>query len=280
MRRRLIALPVALALGLVASTGRTEPDEPAAPGSLPIPVTTLDALPLGVPTGALAPDARTRAETVLGRTIFAQRVVGIRYRSREDVFRFLLDHPDFAASVARALGFGEYRLTPREDGYWGDDARGATGMVRLLHSDDGRRLYHLEGRYEHKVLPTIEGQLLVLFEFRHEEDLDGGTVVESSLTGHLRIDTPVMGTVAHLVGAVTRPLVERAVERKVRRFFRTVARVSRWAYDQPELLASLLDAHSEVPSGPTLTSFQAILRRDLPPGWARLPYRLGPVAEP
>jgi hypothetical protein len=89
-----------------------------------------------------------------------------------------------------------------------------------------------------------------------------------------------MGTVAHLVGAVTRPLVERAVERKVRRFFRTVARVSRWAYDQPELLASLLDAHSEVPSGPTLTSFQAILRRDLPPGWARLPYRLGPVAEP
>jgi hypothetical protein len=280
MRRTLVALPVALAVGLVASIGGAEPEEPAGPGSLPVPVITLDALPLGVPTGVLAPESRIRAETVLGRTIFAQRVVGIRYRSREDVFLFLLDHPDFAASVARALDVGQYRLTPRDDGYWGDDARGATGMVRLLHADDGRRLYHLEGRYEQKRLPTIEGQLLVLLEFRHEEDLDGGTVVESSLTGHLRIDTPVIGTVAQLVGVLTRPLVERAVERKVRRFFRTVARVSRWAYDQPELLAALLDAHPEMPSGPTLASFQALLRRDLPPGWARLPYRLVPAAEP
>ena len=275
MPRGLVALSVALVLGLVAVIGRAEPDESV--GSSPIPVVTLDALPLAVPAAALEPDARSRAEAVLASAIFAHRVTGIRYRSREDVFRFLLDHPDFAASVARALRVGQYRVTPRDGGYWGDDARGATGTIRVLYADERRRLFHLEGRYERNLLPTIEGQLLVLLEFHHEEDEDGGTVVESSLTGYLRIDTPIVGTLAQVVGALTRPLLERAVERKVRRFFRTVGQVSRWASDQPEQLATMLEGHPEVPPGPTVAAFHAILLRDHPPGWAWLPYRLVPA---
>jgi hypothetical protein len=278
MRHALGALSVALVLGLGAPGGRAEPDDPGPP----IPIVTLDALPLGVPVSALEPDARAHADAVLASAIFAHRVASIRYRSREEVFRFLLDHPDFAASVARALKVGEYRVTRQADGYWGDDARGATGTIRVLYADEGRRLFHLAGRYQRGLLPTLEGQLLLLLEFRHEEDENGDTIVESSLTGHLRIDTPVVGTVAQAVGTLTRPLVERAVERKVRRFFRTVARVSRWATEQPDHLATLLDGHPEVPPGPALAAFQAILLHDRPPGWARLPYRLVPAqsAEP
>src|SRR5919108_1725352 len=103
-----------------------------------------------------------RAESVLAGSIFAQRVSGIRYTSREDVYRFLLDHPDFAAAVARALRVGEYRVKAVDDGYWGDDNRGASGTIRVLYADDHRRLFHLEGRYERKWLPTIEGRILVL----------------------------------------------------------------------------------------------------------------------
>lgn len=269
MRRVFACLLAALGVSVSPAPG-AEPEDPVAP------FVTLDALPLGVPTAVLEPVARDRAETVLGSTAFAHRVDGIRFRSREAVFRFLLEHPDFAASVARALRLGEYRVTARDDGYWGDDNRGAQGMIRVLYADDWRRLFHLEGRYERGLLPTIEGQLLVLLEFHHTDDDAGGTVVESSLTGHLRLDTPLAGTLAHLVTAVFRPAVERAVERKVRRFFRTVAKVSRWAYDQPEQLAVALEGHPEVPDGPTLTAFRAILLDDRPPAWARLPFHLPP----
>lgn len=268
MRRSLLTVAVILLLGTLPSGGGAEPEEQGPT------VLTRDTLPLPLPLDLLAAPARARAEAVLDASVFAQRVAGIRHQSREDVFRFLLDHPDFAAATARALRLGEYRVAPREDGYWGDDNRGATGMIRVLYADSERRLFHLEGRYQRGLLPTIEGQLLILLEFRHGEDEHGGTAVESTLTGHLRLDTPVVGAVTRVLGAVTRPLVERSVERKVRRFFNTVARVSRWAHDQPAELAAALDGHPEVPQDETLAAFRAILLAGRPPAWARVPFRL------
>ena len=82
-----------------------EPVEP--PPDASAPMVTLDALPLGVPLARLDEEARGRAEAVLGTSLFSQRVTGLRGRSREPVFRFLLDHPDFAAAVARALRLGK-----------------------------------------------------------------------------------------------------------------------------------------------------------------------------
>ena len=267
--RLAVAAWLAAAWPLVAAT---EPAKP--PETLVVPIVTLDALPLAVPLATLAPEARGRAETVLAGAVFGQRVTGLRYPSREAVFRFLLDHPDFAASVARALRVGEYRVAPHEDGYWADDNRGATGMIRVLYADDERHLYHVEGRYRRGILPTIEGQLLILLEFRHDQEAEGGSVVESSLTGHIMLDTPVASLIAQTVGALTRPLVARTVERKVRRFFGTVARVSRWAHDQPVELAALLDGHPEVPQGPDLAAFRAILTADRAPAWAHGSFRL------
>ncbi len=267
MRRRLAVLgAVVLAWGALPGFAAAEPAEPLDP---PVPIVTLDALPLGIGLDALGPEARARASGVLAESIFAQRVTGLRFRSREAVFRFLLDHPDFAAGVARALRAGEYRLLDVGDGYLGDDARGATGKIRVLHAEDGRRLYHLEGRYARRGLPAIDGQLLVLFEFHHHVDEEGREVAEAALTGHLMLDSPVVGTLAQLLGRLARPLVERAVERKVRRFFATVARVSRFAADEPEQLVALLEGHPEVPQGAPLAAFRAILLGDRPPAWAR-----------
>jgi hypothetical protein len=253
-------LAVAIARGVAAESDEPPPDTTA-------PMVTLDALPLGVPLARLEGDARGRAEGVIGASLFAHRVTGLRARSREPVFRFLLDHPHFAAAVARALRLGRYRVTPQDDGYWGDDRRGARGKVRVLYADEERRLFHLEGSYETRGLPTIRGQMLVLLEFRHAEAPAGGTEVDASVTGHVRLDTPVVGAFAQLAATVARPAVERAVERKVRRFFGTVARVSRWAYDQPEQIWAALEGHPEVPQDATLAAFREILLADRPPAW-------------
>jgi len=98
--------------------------------------------------------------------------------------------------------------------------------------------------------------------------------VDQTLTGHVRIDSPVLGGLFEVLTALSRPLVERAVEQKVRRFFNTVARVSRWAYQEPEELTAALDGNPEVEPGPTLTAFRALLLADRPPAWAQASFRL------
>ena len=239
---------------------------------------TLDALPLGVPLTRLGDEARSRAETVLEGSLFSHRVSGLRSRSREPIFTFLLDHPDFAAAVARALRLGKYQVEARDGGYWGDDTRGARGLMRVLYADAGRRLMHLDGMYEGRGLPTIRGQMLLLVEFDHQDDPKGGTRVEVSITGHVRLDTPLVGPVALLATTLARPAVERAVDRKVRRFFDTVARVSRWAHDQPQEFWAALDGHPEIRQDATLVAFREILLDGQPPVWAGEAYYVLPAA--
>jgi len=269
----------AAALGIPARLAPAEPAETPSPDAR-VPMVTLDALPLGIPLMSLDEDARDRVETLLGSSIFAQRISGIRFRSRETVFRFLLDHPDFATDVARALRLGAYRVTRLADGYWGDDDRGARGTIRVLYADEGRRLFHLTGLYDRPRVPTLRGQLLVLLEFRHEPDGDDATLADTALTGHLAVDTPLVGGLAQVIALVARPALERAAETKVRRFFRTVARVSRWAHDQPEELAAALEGHPLVPQDETLAAFRQILLAGRPPAWVSEPYRLLPTDAP
>jgi hypothetical protein len=268
-----LALLAVAALAISPRGVDAEPVEPEPSG----PIVTLDALPLGVPFASLDEEARGRAEAVLGTSLFSHRVTGLRARSREPIFRFLLDHPDFAAAVARALRLGKYQVEARDDGFWGDDSRGARGMIRVLYADEGRRLYHLEGMYEARGLPTIQGRMLVMIEFQHEDDPAGGTRVEASVTGHMRLDTPLMGAGAQLATTLARPAVERAVERKVRRFFGPVARVSRWAHDEPEEFWAALEGHPEISQHATLAAFREILLAGRPPAWASEPFRLIPV---
>jgi hypothetical protein len=273
IRAVLVVLSVAT-LSIVPRGGGAEPVE--SPPDPRVPQVSLDALPLGVPLARLDDAARGRAQAVLGSSVFSHRVTGLQAKSREPVFRFLLDHPDFAAAVTRALRLGQYHVDRRDDGYWGDDSRGARGMIRVLYADEGRRLLHLEGTYEGRGLPTIQGRMLVLLEFQHDEDPTGGTRVEASVTGHVTLDTPLVGAVAQLAATLARPTVERAVERKVRRFFATVTRVSRWAYDQPDQLWAALEAHPDVPQDATLAAFRDILLAGRPPAWAGDGYRLLP----
>jgi hypothetical protein len=275
IRGALALLGVALFLVAPRGVGAEAPEPSADPR---VPMVTLDALPLGVPLTRLGDEARSRAETVLEGSLFSHRVSGLRSRSREPIFTFLLDHPDFAAAVARALRLGKYQVEARDGGYWGDDTRGARGLMRVLYADAGRRLMHLDGMYEGRGLPTIRGQMLLLVEFDHQDDPKGGTRVEVSITGHVRLDTPLVGPVALLATTLARPAVERAVDRKVRRFFDTVARVSRWAHDQPQEFWAALDGHPEIRQDSTLVAFREILLDGQSPVWAGEAYHVLPAA--
>jgi hypothetical protein len=80
------------------------------------------ALPPGVPAAE-----RTRIENVLAHATISTRVEIEPFPLRLDVFDYLLNHPDFATQVTRALKLARYRIWTGADGLNLDDGWGREG---------------------------------------------------------------------------------------------------------------------------------------------------------
>lgn len=216
-----------------------------------------------IPWERLDARASDLARKVVSRAIVAQEVSEIVYRSRKEVFEFLIDRPDFAAAVARALGIGRYRIYRNTDGFDADDGRGARGLLRRLYADAQRRVFYLEGRYDPPIFPSITGRLLLVLRTEHATALDGESYAEMRVAGYLRVDNMFLG----FLMSIARSLSEAAVERKVRRFFRHVQKLSQRAYDDPQGLVEELTRHPELPQV-TVDEFRQILLTPRPLAWA------------
>jgi len=196
-----------------------------------------------VPFDRIAPPTQERLKDVMDGAAFQRTVQGLTFRSREPVFVYLLDHPVFATAVARALRVAEYRAEQLPDGtYWGDDARGAKGIIDIVYADPRKRVIYARGTYDRKWLPTIHARLVLILEFEHTTGADGQPRATNDLTGYLRVDDPILGALARLVG----PLVGGAVDRKVARTFGVAGRVSERAYDDPAGFLQALQGHPDV----------------------------------
>lgn len=69
-----------------------------------------------VPFERIPPPVQDRLRDVMDHAVFQRAVQDLTFRSHEPVFQYFLDHPDFAAAVARALGVAPYRVEPRPGG--------------------------------------------------------------------------------------------------------------------------------------------------------------------
>jgi len=184
-----------------------------------------------VPFERLSPPVQERVRDVTDHAVFEHTVRGLTFRSHESVFLYFLDHPDFAAAVARALGVAHYQVAARPDGtYWGDDARGAQGIIEVVYADPHKRVVHAQGTYDTKWLPTIRARVVLVLEFEHHTAADGRSYVTNDVTGYLRVDNRFLEALARLVG----PIVIGAVDRKVARTCGIAAKVSERAYDDPD----------------------------------------------
>jgi len=215
------------------------------------------------------PDYALVREVVRDATA-AREVREISFRSRKPVFDYLLEHLDFAASIARILGEGKYRVKRDGDGYQADDGHGTTGVLRPVFADAGRRVFYLEGQYDPPLLPAIGVRAVLLLDIDHVESPDGATYCELNVAGHVRFDSRVLDTLAW----VMRNYTQAQVDKQVRRFFRHVAVVSRRAYDDPESLDDELTRHPELPAR-EVSGFRHVLLAHRPPSWAETQrYRL------
>src|SRR4029453_14441357 len=155
------------------------------------------------------------------------------FRGHNPFFGFLPDPPDFAADVARVLREGKYRVRRVGDLYEADDGRGVRGLMKPILSEDGRRLFYLEGRYDPPLLPAMSGRVVIMLDSEHLDGPDGVTYCAMKFSGFLKLDS--VG--AAPLGGVVRVFSEDQMARGVRRFFNHGGAVSGRAYDDPEGLA-------------------------------------------
>lgn len=272
---------VVLAL-LVVCPAAAEPPVPEeeVPREAPTDVPATPAPPAGeialVPGGRLIPweqldeESFALARDVVSQALVFRQVDGIAFRSRKEVYDYLIQHMDFAADVARMLRVGKYRMRRTSAGFEADDGHGAHGFLKPLYDDGDRRVFYLQGRYDPPVLPSIAGRLVLVLETSYTQAPDGENYAEMRVAGYLRLDS----VLAEVIATVAQSFSEEMVQKKVKRFFRDVARVSRRAYDDPEGLLEELGRHPEF-QAERVAEFRRVLLAHLPPPWAEaIPFRL------
>jgi hypothetical protein len=191
------------------------------------------ALPPGVPAAD-----RTRIENVLAHATISTRVEIPPYPLRLDVFDYLLNHPDFATQVTRALKLARYRIWTSADGLNLDDGWGVKGVITPFYGDNGLRVVYARGRYEQRVLPDIRGQAIIFVRYG-ENGGAGKPALVTSMEVFAWLDS---GMIASLAGSVAKA---KATE-EARHALRVFSRLSNHLELRADEVLAELARHPEV----------------------------------
>lgn len=206
------------------------------------------ALPPGVPPAELA-----RIEKVLAQATVSARVEAEPYPFRLDVFDYLLDHPDFATQVTRALKLARYRIWRTADGLNIDDGWGVTGLITPMYGGRGLRVIYARGRYEQSVLPDIRGQAVILLRYADGPGSKGRPALATTMEVFAQLDSAMVATLA---GSIARAKATSEARHVLKVFSRLSTHLERRT---DEILAEL-GRRPDV-SRPELDGFRKVLGR-------------------
>jgi len=226
-----------LVLGVLAGTARPLGAQPVLP------------LPEKVP-----PKERHRLEEITKRAFASTQITFEPYLVRPEVFEYLLDHPEFASHVTRALRAARYKIWRERDSLWLDDGWGVRGTFAVVYAEPGLRLMHAQGAYQ-SALPDIKGRAVVALAYRFEPAAAGRTQVSTTLTSFVQIDSAVIRTVGKMSG----PLVQKKADREARQLLKVFSKVSRAIEDNAADVMAKVRARPDVPKA-ELEEFRKLLR--------------------
>ena len=185
----------------------------------------------------LDPAEAEQMRTVIKHSTLQKSVNGFRFRSQPEVFEFLLDHPDFAAAVARELRLARYQITPRSDGaYDAVDMHGIQGSFRPVYTASGERVYCGVGSYRPRFLPTFSGRAVVRLEYQHQIDPEGLPIVENQAEVYVLLDSRIAAFFVRLFN----PFLQEVLDQKVGQALTVAKRVSEQVATDPLVVYRLL----------------------------------------
>jgi hypothetical protein len=237
VRRRFIAFAALLALGLLL--GRPRPL--AAQPTLPLPP-------------QLPPKDRERFEEIVKRAFASTQQTVDPYPIRPEIFEYLLDHPEFASHVTRALKAARYKIWRDQGSLWLDDGWGVRGVFTPIYAEPGLRLMHAQGAYQ-SALPDIRGRAVVALGYKFQPAPQGRQHVVTTLTSFVQLDSAVIRAIGKLGG----PLVQKKADREARQLLRVFAKVSRAIEDNPADVYARVRERADVPRQ-ELEEFRKLLR--------------------
>lgn len=176
------------------------------------------------------------------------------YVVRPEIFEYLLDHPEFASHVTRALKAARYKIWREGGSLWLDDGWGVRGTFALAYAEPGLRLMRAQGAYQ-SVLPDIKGRAVVALAYKFQPAPQGRQQIVTTLTAFVQIDSAVVRTIGKMGG----PLVQKKADREARQLLRVFSKVSRAIESNPVDVYTRLRARPDVPKQ-ELEEFRKLLR--------------------
>jgi len=210
--------------------------------------------PLAVPA-PVAPGARERIELVIRDALVSTQVDGPIHAMRREVFEYLLDHPEFATHVTRALGLARYRVWQAGNELWIDDGWGTRGTFAVVHAAPGVRMYLARGAFQQRFLPEMRGEAVGMFEYGFRTETDGRTMVTTRATGYLQVDNNFL----RMLGRIAAPFVQAKADKETGQLLRVFARASRAIEENPADVCQKVSERPDVPRR-ELEHFRALLR--------------------
>ena len=206
----------------------------------------------GLPAGVPAAE-RARIENVLAHATISTRVEIEPYPLRLDIFDYLLNRPDFATQVTRALKLARYRIWVAPDGLNLDDGWGVKGVITPFYGDKGLRVVYARGAYHQNVLPDIRGQAIIFLHYGESGTVAGRPALATSIEVFAWLDSSVL---ASLAGSIAKAKATSEARHALRVFSRLSTHLELRA---DEVLAEL--ARQPDVSRPELEEFRRLLGR-------------------
>ena len=198
---------------------------------------------------------RTRLQEIAEGASVSAQATGEPFLARSDVFEFLLDHPEFATHVTRALKLARYRIWRGSDGgLWLDDGWGVVGQFSVVYASSGTRVVFAHGQYQSGLLPSIRGQAVVVIEYGVSPAADHRSLISPAVTGFVRLDSKIIALAGMLAGSVATA----KAEKEAKRFVRLFARASRAIEDNPAHVQETVRQRPDVPAA-DLEAFRRLL---------------------
>jgi hypothetical protein len=158
---------------------------------------------------------------VTDKASLAVKVDGQTFVGRADVFEFLLDHPDFATHVTRALKFARYKIWRTPSGLGIDDGWGTVGTFEMVWAATGHRVMYARGVYQHKVLPDIHGQAVVAIDYGVQPAAGGRSQISTVITGFVKLDSRLLTAASKVASSVARTKGEKEARSLAKLFAKT-----------------------------------------------------------
>jgi len=198
---------------------------------------------------------RARLQEIAEGAAVSARAAGEPFVARHDVFEFLLDHPEFATHVTRALRLARYRIWRDAEGLWLDDGWGVVGRFSVVYAASGTRVMYARGQYQSGLLPSIRGQAVVVIEYGVNPTGNHRSLISPAVTGFVKLDSGFFAFAGRLAGTVATAKAEKEAKRLVKIF----ARASRAIDDNPAQVHEQVRQRSGVPPD-DLEAFRQLLQ--------------------